>query len=135
MCDYSLAHFPNRLAVEGDRLQVYRFTSGTLGLVPQYRNLNDIHCLAAVCVPPGARLRLHDIPESLQHKLGVAEVEELTFFEQSAQAFSHRDGVRFSNSREVLLQELSWGQRVEVVCLSSMHEEGVRDFEEEALVH
>ena len=34
MCDYSLAHFPNRLAVEGDRLQVYRFTSGTLGLVP-----------------------------------------------------------------------------------------------------
>ena len=65
----------------------------------------------------------------------MAEVEEVTFFEQTAQAFSHRDGVRFSNSREVLLQELSWGQRVEVVCLSSMHEEGVRDFEEEALVH
>jgi hypothetical protein len=69
MCDYSLAHFPNRLAVEGDRLQVYRFTSGTLGLVPQYRTLNDIHCPTAVCVPPGARLLLHDIPPGLCARL------------------------------------------------------------------
>jgi hypothetical protein len=131
MCDYSLAHFPNRLAVEGDRLQVYRFTSGTLGLIPQSRNLSEILCPTAVCVPPGARLLLHDIPECLRHKLEVAEVEEVTFFEQSAQAFSHRDGVRFSNSREVLLQDLRCGQRVEVVSLTSMREEGARYFEEE----
>lgn len=28
MCDYSLAHVPNRLAVEGEELVVYRFGTG-----------------------------------------------------------------------------------------------------------
>ncbi len=32
MCDYSLAHYPNRLAEEGDQLLTCRFSSGTLGL-------------------------------------------------------------------------------------------------------
>jgi hypothetical protein len=31
MCDYSLAHYPNRLAVDGDQLLTFRFSSGTLG--------------------------------------------------------------------------------------------------------
>jgi hypothetical protein len=30
MCDYSLAHVPNRLAVEGERLVVHHFASSTL---------------------------------------------------------------------------------------------------------
>src|SRR6516164_7099987 len=32
MCDYSLAGLPNRLAVEGEQLLVYRFTTGAMGL-------------------------------------------------------------------------------------------------------
>ena len=35
MCDYSLAHFPNRLAVAGEELVVHRFNTGTLGKVRQ----------------------------------------------------------------------------------------------------
>src|SRR5262249_42326009 len=72
----------------------------------------------AVCVPPGAQLRLHDIPEHIQKSLGVGAVEEVTFVERSANAFIHRDGVRFSNGRQVLLQNLHAGQRVDVLSLS-----------------
>lgn len=38
MCDYSLAYFPNRLAVKGEQLVVYRFPCGTLGVsvLPAY---------------------------------------------------------------------------------------------------
>jgi hypothetical protein len=126
MCDYSLAHFPNRLAVEGERLMIYRFSSGTLGLTSQCLNLKDIFSLGrtqAVCVPPGARLLLRDIPGQLQKSLGLAEVEEVTFVELSAEAFSHRDAVRFANGREILLQYLRCGQRVDVLSLSSVSDE------------
>jgi hypothetical protein len=34
MCDYSLAHFPNRLAVEGEQLIVHRFDTLSIGLAP-----------------------------------------------------------------------------------------------------
>jgi hypothetical protein len=123
MCDYSLAHFPNRLAVEGEQLQVYRFSSGSLGLIAQRPNFNEMLCPTAVCVPPGARLLLNDIPDSLQQSLGVAEVEEVSFVEQSAREFSYRDAVRFANGREVLLQHLRCGQRVHVLSLSSTSEQ------------
>jgi hypothetical protein len=32
MCDYSLHHYQNRLALRGETLVVYRFPSSTLGL-------------------------------------------------------------------------------------------------------
>jgi hypothetical protein len=122
MCDYSLAHYPNRLAVEGEQLQVYRFSSSTVGLVPQCPNLKAALSPTAVCVPPGARLLLQDIPESLQEHLRVAEVEEVTFIEQSLEAFTHRDAVRFANGRELLLQRLSCGQRLRVLSLGVVKE-------------
>jgi len=46
MCDYSLAHFPNRLAVEGEQLIVHRFDSGTLGLAPAQIGLNSFYSAA-----------------------------------------------------------------------------------------
>ena len=71
--------------------------------------------IPAVCVPPGARLLLKDIPKSLQRELGVGEVEEVKFVEISAQANTYRDAVRFKNSRKLLLQALREGQRVTVL--------------------
>jgi hypothetical protein len=121
MCDYSLAHFPNRLAVEGEQLLVYPFSSGTRGFTSQCPNLEEIlsHTQpTAVCVPPGSRLLLHDIPEYLQQNLGVDAAEEVTFIQQTLEAFTHRDAVRFSNGREILLQYLRSGQRVDVLSLS-----------------
>ena len=126
MCDYSLAHFPNRLAVEGEQLVVHRFATRTLGLAPAgcgWKQLLFPTRLPAVCVPPGARLRLYDIPEDLRRRLDVGAVEEVSFIEQSLEAFTYRDGVRFANGREILLQQLTCGQRAEVLSLGGGEEQ------------
>jgi len=53
MCDYSLAHFPNRLAVEGEQLVVHRFGARTLGLTPAKCELKELllptHFQRCVC--------------------------------------------------------------------------------------
>jgi hypothetical protein len=71
----------------------------------------------AVCVPPGARLILKDIPKGLQRELGIGEVEEVKFVEISAEVNTYRDAIRFKNSRQLLLQALREGQRVTVLSL------------------
>ena len=58
------------------------------------------------------------IPEPLQRSLQVRAVEDVVFTEQSLESFTHRDAVRFDNGREVLLQFLQPGQRVDVVSLT-----------------
>ena len=114
MCDYSLARIPNRLAVEGEQLVVHRFSTGSLGLAtPCSQPLSN--GTPAVCIPPGARLRLQDIPEALQLRLGLNATEEVTFVQLSAEAYQYRDAVRFQNGREILLQKLDCGQQVEVL--------------------
>jgi hypothetical protein len=79
----------------------------------------------AVCVPPGARLLLKDIPMGLQRKMGVGEVEEVKFVEISAEVNTYRDAVRFKNSRQLLLQALHEGQRVTVLTLTPEEVEGI----------
>jgi hypothetical protein len=126
MCDYSLAHLPNRLAVAGEELVVHRFNTGTLGLAPACSGLKPIFSATstpAVCVPPGARLLLQGIPERLQEALNVGSVEKVTFVEQSAEAFRYRDAVRFGNGREILLQQLECGQGVLVLSLDAAESE------------
>ena len=75
MCDYSLAGISNRLAVEGEQLIVHRFSTGSLGLAspcsPQLSKETP-----AVCLPPGARLRLRDIPQDLQLRFGLNSTED-----------------------------------------------------------
>jgi hypothetical protein len=145
MCDYSLQTFSNRLGTDGEDLVVYRFATGSLGLASP-ADVNPIvrasstrrswswtgfkqwlaGCAArmdaqnrvpAVCIPPGARLILCDIPKNLQRELGVGEVEEVEFVETSAEADVYRDGVRFQNGLQLLLQELRPGQRVRLLTM------------------
>lgn len=141
MCDYSLMAVPNRLAKQGEDLVAHRFPTGSLGLaspadvkriadppvparrslwcaVKEFFNPPKTEPVPAVCIPPGARLELHDIPVRLQHEIGVGPVELVTFTQISAAVNSYRDAVRFRNGREVRLQELREGQRVRVVDLS-----------------
>lgn len=142
MCDYSLHAVPNRLAVEGEELVTYRFPTSSIGLAspadlekadcqnaakgiswwsalkswlnPPPRRIDQI---PAVCIPPGARLRMNDIPRELQQELGVGRTEEVTFVELSASAYRYRDGVRFQRGAEILLQYLDEGLHVDVLSL------------------
>ena len=135
MCDYSLAGLPNRLAVEGEQLVVNRFETGAMGLAPSCPGLKQLFfpsSTPAVCIPPGARLRLHDIPLHLQQRLGVGEVECVSFVQQSPEEFTFRDAVRFADGKELLLQFLRCGQGVDVLSLSGVEEEAeLQRFEEE----
>jgi hypothetical protein len=138
MCDYSLMNIPNRLAAEGEALIVHRFPTGSMGLtspselcprtdVPtevSWRSLwkavrnfftPEACSIPAVCIPPGTRLVLHQIPERMQRQYGLAMEEECTFDQLTASPYSYRDAVRFRNGIRVLIQELPEGQEVTVV--------------------
>jgi hypothetical protein len=144
MCDYSLMAVPNRLAREGEELVAYRFPTGSLGLaspadvkqaicapkanksvwtnLKEFFNPAKLAPVPAVCIPPGARLRLHGIPTRLQNELGVGPVENVTFTQISAAVNSYRDAVRFANGRQLRLQELREGLAVKVLDLSMAEE-------------
>ncbi len=154
MCDYSLMAVPNRLAQQGEELVAHRFPTGSLGLaspgdvkraaepplparrgfwnsVREFFNPPRTLPVAAVCIPPGARLRLQDIPARLQREFSVGPVEDVTFTQISAAVNSYRDAVRFSSGREVRLQELREGQRVRVLDLSMAEEFDLETLREE----
>jgi hypothetical protein len=140
MCDYSLMAVPNRLAQEGEELVTYRFQTGSLGLASPA----DIKCAAstappsrgfwnnlklffnppkhvpvpAVCIPPGARLRLEGVSARMQAEMGVGPVEDVTFTQISAATNTYRDAVRFSNGKQLRLQECREGLHVKVLDLS-----------------
>ena len=142
MCDYSLMAIPNRLAEEGESLVAHRFPTGSVGFaspedlcktvqwqgarppgfwsaLKNFFSPPKTNSVAAVCVPPGARLMLQDIPTRLRHDLGVDAVEEVTFTQRDPAAYTYRDAIRFANNQEILLQELGEGQQVKVLDLSS----------------
>jgi len=152
MCDYSLMSIPSRLALEGEELMVHRFSTGAMGLassadlqtkaappgieprtfwsvVKEAFSSSKTEPVRAVCIPPGARLRLPDTPERMQRELGVGQDEEVIFTQITASAYSYRDTVRFRNGREIPLQALSEGQRVRVLDLSLA--EAIEPFREE----
>jgi hypothetical protein len=141
MCDYSLMAVPNRLAHEGEELVTHRFPTGSLGMAspadvraaitPRQPGRQTIWqkiraffdptaapAVCAVCLPPGARLLICDIPPRLQQQWGVSEREEATFTQTSAAVNTYRDAVRFSSGCEVRLQEFREGMRVRVMDLS-----------------
>src|SRR5580658_9234209 len=99
MCDYSLMAVPNRLAREGEELVTHRFPTGSLGMAspadvrdaisPRHPGRQSMWhkiraffdptaapAVCAVCLPPGARLLICDIPARLQQQWGVREREE-----------------------------------------------------------
>ncbi len=158
MCDYSLHAVPNRLAVEGEQLVTHRFPTSSIGLASpidldktnrarqQARNSNRswwavlkswlnppplrAEKIPAVCIPPGARLTMRNIPQDLQRELGVGPSEEVVFVELSASAYRYRDGIRFKNGREILLQYLDEGLYADVISLAGSEVPAVEPVEE-----
>ena len=146
MCDYSLYGISNRLAAEGEQLVVHRFPTRSIGLAcsadlqacedrserkpaglwSALRSLFssgvERKTLPAVCIPNGARLLLRDIPLDIQRELDIEPEEEVTFVQLGNAAYTYRDGVRFGNGREILLQRLAEGQRADVLSLALVEE-------------
>jgi len=146
MCDYSLMHYPNRLAVEGEQLVVHRFSSNSLGLVSPadlkppdreessesrsfWAGMREIFTssetctIPAVCVPPGARLTLENVAERLRRRYGLQAQEEVRFEQLTAAPYAYRDAVVFQNGTKLKLQELPEGQRITVLALASQQDE------------
>jgi hypothetical protein len=119
---------PNRLAIEGEDLVIRRYSTGSLGLGPLVncrrgiwegiKAFFSVAPLPVVCIPPGARLLLRDIPEALQQKFALEKDEEVTFSQSGALVDGYRDTIRFRNNTEILVQQLRPGQRVHVLNLS-----------------
>jgi hypothetical protein len=141
MCDYSLMAVPNRLAHEGEELVTHRFPTGSLGMASPadvraaitphqpgrqtvWQKLRAFFdptaapAVCAVCLPPGAKLLICDIPQRQQLQWGVGEREEAVFTQTTAAVNTYRDAVRFSSGCEVRLQEFREGMRVRVVDLA-----------------
>jgi hypothetical protein len=142
MCDYSLCGLPTRLANEGEELVIHKFNNGILGLVSpadlclskSREKANQKRSLWAkfvqlfeiepgrdpatvVCMPPGARLMMRDIPTPLQRRWDLREEEEVVFCQLSARTYSHRDAIRLKSGREVVLQCLHVEIRFDVLSL------------------
>ena len=123
---------PNRLATEGEELVTHRFCTGSIGLASPSdlrRSPADFwskvqeffdpvpKSAPAVCIPPGASLRLMDIPKNLRREFGIGPVEDVMFTQLTATGNTYRDAVGFRNGRTVLLQRLLEGQRIQVLAL------------------
>lgn len=120
MCDYSLCGLPNRLAVEGEELEIQRFSTGTKGLAsrgdlcstPVEKEMtpkntgfwNRLKALVdsvnpdsgsrrseiVVCIPPGADLILKGIPADLRQGYGIEDEESVKFVQTSAASNTYR---------------------------------------------
>jgi len=140
MCDYSLYAIPNRLAEDGEQVVLHRFGSGTIG----FASVNDVppkeaECLTgwqsvcagakafllprscptvpAVCMPPGTRLLMTDIPPDVQRVHRIHSGDTVVTTEITSQSYSYRDAFLLPNGKCVLLQELPEG--MEALVLST----------------
>jgi hypothetical protein len=138
MCDYSLMGVPNRLARDGEELVLFTFPTGTKGftqpasiacskpsdqgsgLWQKLRGLfqaPNLDAVPAICIPPGARLMLQQIPADLRSWLKVSDTEQVTFTQLSPDADIHRDALRFGNGGLISLQALPEGLRIKILGL------------------
>jgi hypothetical protein len=113
MCDYSLELYRSRPAVQEEQYTLRRFPSGTMGFTA------GRDCDTAVCIPADAHLRLEGIGEAVQRTFSVGPIEEVVMTRAEGGPYAHRDAVKFSNGREVLLQTLNAGVTAEVIAFTS----------------
>jgi hypothetical protein len=142
MCDYSLQGLPNRLAVAGEQLVTHRFPTGSIGMASpldlaasenpsggeEHRGFwsvikswfdprLEMDRVAAVCIPPGARLKMSRVPEKMQRGYELRPAEEVRFVQLSADVYQYRDAIRFDNGCQQILQSLPEGVPFEVISL------------------
>ncbi len=87
MCDYSLEAYRSRPARQGEHYTTHRFPSGTIGFITPGDSVT------AICMAYDTKLTLEDIPQTVQHALGVQAREPVIFSRLEHGLF--QDGVRF----------------------------------------
>ena len=110
MCDYSLEVYRSQPAEAGERYQLERFASGSMGFTVGGQ------CNTAVCIPADARLILAGISEIVQRAFGVGAIEEVSM--TRLERGPHKDAVAFANGKMVSLQSLNAGLTCVVVSLT-----------------
>jgi hypothetical protein len=159
MCDYSLQTIPNRLAVEGETLVTHRFPTYSIGMasaveleppalserepavrrswwasLKKWMNPPPLReKITAVCVAPGARLRVGQLPKYFRDEYGVEAMEEVRFDERTANAQEYRDVIRFGNGKAVLLQNFPEGIHFVVLSLESTESDAMVERRPEAV--
>jgi hypothetical protein len=141
MCDYSLMNLQNRLADEGEILITHKFSTGSIGFVSleELRNAQPpSQCVpsgfwgkarawftrptratvTAVCIPPGARLKVQSIAENVRSVLDTVPGDVVVFTQTTAAWNQFRDALRTGGKREVILQSVGEGLQVQVVSLA-----------------
>ncbi len=110
MCDYSLEVYRSQPAEAGERYQLERFASGSMGFTVGGQ------CNTAVCIPADARLILAGVSEIVQRAFGVGAIEEVSM--TRLERGPHKDAVAFANGKVVSLQSLNAGLTAVVTSLS-----------------
>jgi len=144
MCDYSLYTVKNRLACESDDLVLHRFDTGSLGFCATAELEKEMNRTAfargwssflrwifprkqcgvtAVCIPPGARLLVSEVPLAAKPIWGMLEMKTVDFTQLSERSYSYRDAVRMPDGQAVLLQWLPEGLRAMVLAMTPEEEE------------
>jgi hypothetical protein len=77
----------------------------------------ECYFMTAVCLQPGARLRLSGIPKPMREEFGLGEVEEVMFTQLPVEECSYHDAFLFGNGEELLIQHFPEGLRVQVLAL------------------
>ena len=119
MCDYSLEAYQSRPAAVGEKLTLGRFVSGSMGFAA------GTVCDTAVCIPAQSKLLLEGIGEAIQRELGVGAVEEVVMTRLEGPGYAYKDGVRFFNGPEVLLERLNVGLLAVVMTYGAERAEAV----------
>jgi len=143
--------FPNRLANEGEILVTHKFSTGSIGFVsplelgtvqpsPQCTNVEFWgkvrawfaappvrSAVPAVCIPPGARLRVQSVPDRARQAFQAKPGDEVIFTETTATWGQFRDALRIRSNQEILLQSIGEGLQVQVVSLASSQEAPERE--------
>ena len=143
MCDYSLYTVKNRLACESDDLVLHRFDTGSLGFCAATELQQELNRSSfargwssfmrwvfprrqcgptAVCVPPGARLLVSEVPKKGQLDFELVELASVTFAQLSERSYAYRDALQLPGGESVLLQKLPEGLRVTVMALAADEE-------------
>jgi hypothetical protein len=135
-------NLPSRLAKEGEILVTHKFFAGPIGFASPEELSNAQLCskgalsgswiqaeagvfglsvrsaVSAVCIPPGARLKLLSISDAARAKFGAAAGDEVVFTQITAARNRFRDALRIGGKHEVLLQSLGRGLEIQVVSLT-----------------